>query len=464
MGITKTDFYDIDKRIENITKQPVEEINVDIELPPTIDELEDNNKTHSIMATILFIDIRKSTYLTEVSQAKSMVKIYRAFMRMAVDSVRKNNGVTRQFLGDRIMGVFLDSKNEDGTIALGVDKAINCARTLQTIIDFSLNKHLKNNVNNKTIECGIGIDYGKVLVTKVGMYGVESDETKENETDCVWVGKITNYASKYSDIAKGGEIFISDNVYKNISLEFKENVEWQKCSRYKGNKLFRGYVRKDYYLDFYTELGNSIKTEDLESCSENDIKLDDAIEQIGKVNESLRKKSEELVEKEVKLNEKDNVINKKIEKFEIEKSKYKSDVEEVYENLCKIIEGCHCRQDVIEKMGIDYLEFIIDKIYKLGKLLGYTEEDVTLKLDCSLIEIYDYFSMLDKAYEATIIMAKRNNRWVKIQEKTLLWAKSNSIVWRLRSVIEDKLKFEQTSIDVDDYRRRLERIKQIVGY
>ena len=31
----------------------------------------------------------------------------------------------------------------------------------QTVIDYSLNKHLKTNVNGKVIECGIGIDYGK---------------------------------------------------------------------------------------------------------------------------------------------------------------------------------------------------------------------------------------------------------------------------------------------------------------
>lgn len=29
-------------------------------------------------------------------------------MRMAVDCIRKNSGVTRQFLGDRIKGVFID--------------------------------------------------------------------------------------------------------------------------------------------------------------------------------------------------------------------------------------------------------------------------------------------------------------------------------------------------------------------
>lgn len=182
MGLTKSDFEHLDSRIKSITEQNVEQIEINSDLPPTVEQLEDNNKTYSIMAAILFIDIRKSTYLTENSQSKSMVKIYRSFMRMAVDCVRKNGGVTRQFLGDRIMGVFIDSVDEEGNISeRAVDKAVNAARSLQTVIDFSLNKHLKSNVNGKVIECGIGIDYGKVLVTWVGMYGVESDENKEDE-------------------------------------------------------------------------------------------------------------------------------------------------------------------------------------------------------------------------------------------------------------------------------------------
>lgn len=177
MALTKKDFDKLDLRIKSITEQAVEQIEVNSDLPPTIEQLEDNNKTYSIMAAILFIDIRKSTYLTESSQAKSMVKIYRSFMRMAVECVRKNSGVTRQFLGDRIMGVFIDSVDENGVvISKAVDKAIGAARSLQTVIDYSLNKHLKSNVNGKLIECGIGIDYGKVLVTQVGMYGEESDE------------------------------------------------------------------------------------------------------------------------------------------------------------------------------------------------------------------------------------------------------------------------------------------------
>ncbi len=67
MRFSKNDFEKVDLRIKKITEQTVEQIEVDSELPPTIEKLEDNNKTYSIMAAILFIDIRKSTYLTENS-------------------------------------------------------------------------------------------------------------------------------------------------------------------------------------------------------------------------------------------------------------------------------------------------------------------------------------------------------------------------------------------------------------
>ena len=76
MALSKSDFEKLDSRLKNIIEQPVEQIEVNSDLPPTIEQLEDNNKTYSIVAAILFIDIRKSTYLTENSQAKTMVKIY----------------------------------------------------------------------------------------------------------------------------------------------------------------------------------------------------------------------------------------------------------------------------------------------------------------------------------------------------------------------------------------------------
>ena len=48
MALTKTDFDNLDVRIENIVSQSVEQIQVETDLPPTIDQLQDNNKTYSI--------------------------------------------------------------------------------------------------------------------------------------------------------------------------------------------------------------------------------------------------------------------------------------------------------------------------------------------------------------------------------------------------------------------------------
>ena len=244
MPFTIDDFKKLDSRLKTITSQKVEEFDISLDTPPTLEELPDSNKAYSLYASILFIDIRKSTQLVEESQARSMVKVYRAFMRMAVSCVRSNGGVTRQFLGDRIMGVFLDGKDDNGNlIESSTDKPVKSAQAMQTSIDFALNKHLKNNVGGKTISCGIGIDYGKVLLTKVGMYGVEQNEEKEDEMDCVWVGNVTNHASKFSDLAKGGEIFISENAYKNLSDELKGKT-WKKVVKCKEQKIFSGYISK----------------------------------------------------------------------------------------------------------------------------------------------------------------------------------------------------------------------------
>lgn len=183
------------------------------------------------------------------------------------------------------------------------DKAINAARSLQTVIDYSLNKYLKTNVNGKVIECGIGIDYGKVLVTQVGMYGLESDENRENEVDCVWVGNTTNYASKYSDIASGGEIFISDNVFKQMSDEYRE--VFVKSAKYKGTKLFQGYVTKDYYLEFSEDLGKPIKIEEDTTVESDTFEgLADGIREIERLQDKLIQREKQLAVLEDKLKKK----------------------------------------------------------------------------------------------------------------------------------------------------------------
>lgn len=470
MGLTKSDFDRLDSRIKSITEQNVEQIEINSDLPPMVEQLEDNNKTYSIMAAILFIDIRKSTYLTENSQAKSMVKIYRSFMRMAVDCVRKNGGVTRQFLGDRIMGVFIDSVDEEGNVSeKAVDKAVNAARSLQTVIDFSLNKHLKSNVNRKVIECGIGIDYGKVLVTWVGMYGVESDENKEDEKNCVWVGNTTNYASKYSDIASGGEIFISENVYKNLSEEYKE--VWTKSAKYKGTKLFQGYITRDYYLEFSEELGSAVKIDE-----DNPVELDtysqltDGIKEIERLQDKLIQREKELKKEnqefKVKYNnentEKIRACNRRDEMEEELKNLRK----DFYDTISRVLLKVHYQNyQYIERIGEKELYSLIEKEYELGNQLGKSEKEVSEYLACCLIQIYSYFNDFVKAYDITLVMAEEGDYWIYLDDATLKWADRNNVLYKLyntieRALVNYRVKYERRK----EFEGYLEEIKKIRGY
>lgn len=476
MGFSKNDFEKVDSRIKKITEQAVEQIEINSELPPTIEQLEDNNKTYSIMAAILFIDIRKSTYLTENSQAKSMVKIYRSFMRMAVDCVRKNGGVTRQFLGDRIMGVFIDSVDENGNMVDSAsDKAINTARSLQTVIDYSLNKYLKNNVNGKVIECGIGIDYGKVLVTQVGMYGLESDEHKENEVDCVWVGNTTNYASKYSDIASGGEIFISDNVFKQMSDEYK--TVFAKSAKYKGTKLFQGYVTKDYYLEFSKDLGKPIKIEE-DTTVESDTfaGLAEGIREIERLKNSLIQRERELAVLEENLKKENDELKKQCSNENNEKIKaiskkkeaealLQTEIENTYYFIHEIIGASFYRRlEYIKSIGIDIWVEMDNFYHKLGKKQGYDEDEINNSA-FEFIEIYAFFEKYEESYKYMVSMAKENNVWVYINEETFKWACKQNQGWQAIDAMESNLKNNRIDYEhIKGYEEKIKKLKQIRGF
>lgn len=471
MGFSKTDFDKLDDRIKKITEQAVNEIEINSELPPTIEQLEDNNKSYSIKAAILFIDIRKSTYLTENSQAKSMVKIYRSFMRMAVDCVRKNGGVTRQFLGDRIMGVFIDSTDDKGNIVDSAsDKAINAARSLLTMIDYSLNKYLKSNVNGKIIECGIGIDYGKVLVTQVGMYGLENDDNRENEVDCVWVGNTTNYASKYSDIASGGEIFISDNVFTQLSEEYKD--KFIRSAKYKGSKLFQGYVAKDYYLDFSEDLVNPVKIEeDTTVQSDTFAGLADGIREIERLQKDLIKRERELAVLKDKLKKENDELRTKYlnefdEKMEATDDKKKTEeqlkeqIQKTYAFVKEIIHGSFCYEyDYIKNIGLDRWKAIEEFYHELGKKQGFDEDTINDSVP-EFIDIYAYFKKYRESYEYMVSMAKKNYIWVDINESTFKWACNQNLGYQVINEMENNLKNNKISYErIKSYEEQIHKLR-----
>jgi hypothetical protein len=117
----------------------------------------------------------------------TMGKLYTAFLRSMIRASEHFGGSVRGIVGDRVMVVF----NADFCFKNAVFTAI----LLNTIAKHIIDKLFPHN----EVKCGIGIDYGKMLVVKAGTvkYGKENAAYKS----LVWLGRPANVASKLTDAA-----------------------------------------------------------------------------------------------------------------------------------------------------------------------------------------------------------------------------------------------------------------------
>ena len=145
-----------------------------------------DKKGIEINTCILFVDIRDSVQLTKDKQVRTMSKVYSVFTQCVLLAAQYEGGFVRNIIGDRVMVVFPPENC--------FMNAVNCAITINHIASM-INKKF----DNFEFRCGIGIDYGKLSVMKVGIKkkGAENDDNK----GLVWVGYPANYASRLSDSA-----------------------------------------------------------------------------------------------------------------------------------------------------------------------------------------------------------------------------------------------------------------------
>lgn len=181
---------------------------------PNLDEKKMNAKT--ITTCVLYIDIRKSTELNLKHKPETLTKLYSAFMRSMIKAAQHYEGKVRNIIGDRIMVVF----EEENCFS----NAVNTAILLNSVATYLLDPAFSHN----DISCGIGIDYGEMLVSKGGIKknGNENAPYKS----LVWLGKPANVASKLTDLAN-----------KEITLETRDYFSIIDST---------GAENKYYYLSF----------------------------------------------------------------------------------------------------------------------------------------------------------------------------------------------------------------------
>jgi class 3 adenylate cyclase len=165
-------------------------------------------KCKLIETCVLYIDMRKSTELNLTHKRQTLAKLYSAFIRSMAQAGSYFGGKVRNVVGDRLMILF----DKASCFKNAVDTAI----LMNSVGKYIINKHFTHN----EVSFGIGIDHGKMLVTKGGIvkYGIEN----ANYKSLVWLGRPANVASKLTDAANK----ISTHKTVAVAEDFFRNYNW----------------------------------------------------------------------------------------------------------------------------------------------------------------------------------------------------------------------------------------------
>lgn len=144
-------------------------------------------KCKLIETAVLYVDLRRSTELSLEHKPQTVAKLYSAFVRSMTRCARYHGGHVRGIIGDRVMVIFDSDK--------AATKAVHTAELMNSVIKHQLDEAFKNN----DVKCGIGIDYGRILVAKTGIR--RNGHESHNYKSLVWLGRPANVASKLTDAA-----------------------------------------------------------------------------------------------------------------------------------------------------------------------------------------------------------------------------------------------------------------------
>ncbi len=175
--------------------------------------------------SVLFLDIRGFTTLSERLKAEEVVDFLNTMFDMITDRALRNHGTIDKFIGDAAMILFnapLDVPNHPYY-------AVKTAWDIQQgMIDVRENIKAKYDI---TLSCGIGINTGDVVVGNIGSY---------LRVDYTAIGDNVNTAARIESQTTANQILVSEATYERVKDYFEMNFVAEKVMKGKtvGIKLY----------------------------------------------------------------------------------------------------------------------------------------------------------------------------------------------------------------------------------
>ena len=167
-------------------------------------------KASRVEVTVLFVDIRGFTSLSENKDPKGIVELLNDYFTLVTDAVLKHGGHINKFLGDEVMAVFgapvPNEKHAEAAVRSALDIQADISRL-----------NLENRDGFENIFIGVGINSGEMVAGNLG---------SQRRMEYTVIGDNVNIASRLTSQAKAGEILISstthDLIKKNGSFRIEE--------------------------------------------------------------------------------------------------------------------------------------------------------------------------------------------------------------------------------------------------
>jgi class 3 adenylate cyclase len=144
--------------------------------------------------TVLFSDIRNFTSITESRPADQLVQILNHYFTEMAGIIFAHNGSLDKYIGDAIVAVFGSLIEVENPARNAVEAAVEMMRRMPALNERWLADY------GFTMEMGIGINSGEVFLGNIG-----SPERMEFTV----IGDTVNVASRFSGLAKGGQILLT---------------------------------------------------------------------------------------------------------------------------------------------------------------------------------------------------------------------------------------------------------------
>jgi class 3 adenylate cyclase len=165
---------------------------------------------------ILFSDLRGFTPLAEsLSPEATIALVNRHFSRM-IEVIRDHRGIIVDFLGDAVLAFF---DPLEGTLEATVRQAVGCALKMQA----AQTEANAAESQYPSLEMGIGLHAGEVVVGNIG---------SESRAKYGIVGAAVNLTHRIQGQAKGGEVVVSEAVWRHTGQFLAAQREFQ--TRLKG--------------------------------------------------------------------------------------------------------------------------------------------------------------------------------------------------------------------------------------